>query len=71
MKLKITYCGNSEHCSANAHCKRALTLPQDNEKVMHPRYYINFQPEKGKDCVGFWKKAPLTLKPFEARNERR
>lgn len=60
MNTDITYCANHKTCTVAAICKRAR-VPKDMDYF----WQATFTPEKGLKCKGFWKKAPLSLKPLE------
>ena len=67
MSTDITFCANHEQCAVSYICGRKFTDITAWALVGKPITFsfADFEPEKGKDCFGFWKKAKLSLKPLE------
>ena len=68
MTTDMTFCANFFTCSVQHWCKRAMLFSnaiEITQKTNQPISFTTFFPEQGKECEGFWKKAPLSLNPLE------
>ena len=63
MSTDITFCSNGfPSCEVWNKCARTERI--SFEKASHASY-ADFEPKKGKDCIGYKHKARLSLKPLE------
>jgi hypothetical protein len=62
MSTDITYCATFELCSVASKCKRAVEIININYPSPAKQSVGKFEPEKGKDCIGFKPKTKQTNK---------
>lgn len=66
MTLDMAYCANHVSCAVAHQCNRVLTpfVEKGLEAHDYDLWFRTFEPEKGEDCSGFWKKKVLMLNPL-------